>query len=100
MAELADDPDLDRVFTETVFRPRRATTEAALRRGIERGDIRPDADIGLLLDMLGATTYHRVLFGHLPVTASLAHDVVMTVMGGAATPRWRGHYQRHHQGAQ
>lgn len=97
VAELADDPELDRVFTETLFRPRRATTEAALRRGIERGDIRPDADIDLLLDMLGATTYHRVLFGHLPVTDSLAHDVVMVLMEGAATPRWRGHYQQQHQ---
>lgn len=97
VAELADDPELDRVFTETLFRPRRATTEAALRRGIERGDIRPDADLDLLLDMLGATTYHRVLFGHLPVTDSLAHDVVMAVMEGAATPRWRGHYQQHHE---
>ncbi len=97
VAELADDPDLDRVFTETLFRPRRATTEAALRRGIERGDIRPDADIDLLLDMLGATTYHRVLFGHLPVTDSLAHDVVMVLMEGAATPRWRGHYKEQHQ---
>lgn len=100
MAELADDPELDRVFTETLFRPRRATTEAALRRGIERGDIRADADIDLLLDMLGATTYHRVLFGHLPVTETLAHDVVMAVMEGAATPRWRGHYQEQHQGRQ
>ncbi|MET8684907.1 TetR/AcrR family transcriptional regulator [Streptomyces sp. NPDC004732] len=99
MAELADDPALDRVFAETIFHPRRATTEAALRRGIERGDIRPDADIDLLLDMLGATTYHRVLFGHLRVTDSLAHDVVMTVMGGAATPSWRAHYQLHHEPA-
>ncbi|MGW6530757.1 TetR/AcrR family transcriptional regulator [Streptomyces venezuelae] len=97
MADLADDPALDRVFTETIFHPRRATTEAALRRGVERGDIRPDADIDLLLDMLGAPTYHRVLFGHLPVTDTLAHDVVMTVMGGAATPSWREHYQSHHE---
>ncbi|WP_411140127.1 TetR/AcrR family transcriptional regulator [Streptomyces sp. x-80] len=97
VAELADDPELDRTFTETVFHPRRATTEAALRRGIERGDLHPDADIGLLLDMLGATTYYRVLFGHLPVTDSLAHDVVMTVMGGAATQRWRERDQRRYQ---
>ncbi|GAA1898450.1 TetR/AcrR family transcriptional regulator [Streptomyces durmitorensis] len=96
VADLADDPELDRTFADTIFHPRRATTEAALRRGIERGDIRPDADIDLLLDVLAATTYHRVLFGHAPVSDSLAHDVVMTVMGGAATPRWRGHYQRRH----
>ncbi|MBB5936501.1 TetR/AcrR family transcriptional regulator C-terminal ligand-binding domain-containing protein [Streptomyces zagrosensis] len=76
--------------------PRRATTEAALRRGIERGDIRADADIDLLLDLLAASTYHRVLFGHRPVTDQLAHDVVMTVLDGAATPRWRDHYRQQH----
>jgi AcrR family transcriptional regulator len=100
MAELADDPELDRTFVETVFHPRRASTEAALRRGVQRGDIRPDADLDLLLDMVGATTYHRVLFGHLPVAESLAHEVVMTVMGGAATPQWRRHYLQHHEPAE
>ncbi|MFE6779074.1 TetR/AcrR family transcriptional regulator [Streptomyces sp. NPDC057702] len=97
VADLADDPALDQVFAETIFHPRRVTTELALRRGIERGDIRADADIDLLLDLLAAATYHRVLFGHRPVTDQLAHDVVMTVLDGAATPSWRDHYrQRHH----
>lgn len=97
IADLADDPELDKVFAETIFHPRRASTEAALRRGIERGDIREDADIDLLLDLLAATTYHRVMFGHLPVDESLANDVVMTVLDGAATPRWREHYRRRHE---
>lgn len=98
VADLADDPELDLLFAETFFHPRRASTEAALLRGIERGDIRPDADLDLLLDLLGATTYHRVLFGHAPITPELAHDVVMAVLDGASTPRWRKHYrERHHE---
>lgn len=98
VADLADDPELDRIFAETFFHPRRASTEAALRRGVERGDIRPDADLDLLLDLLGATTYHRVLFGHAPITPELAHDVVVTVLDGASTPRWRKHYRERHDG--
>jgi AcrR family transcriptional regulator len=92
VADLADDPELAAAFRDRFFHPRRATTAAALRRGIERGDIREDADVDLLLDMLAATTYYRVFFGHLPVTESLAEDVVKVVLGGVATDQWRaGH---------
>ncbi|MDQ0693825.1 putative MPP superfamily phosphohydrolase [Streptomyces sp. W4I9-2] len=76
-------------FLDKFFHPRRASTAEALRRGIRRGDIRADADIDLLLDMLASTTYYRVLFAHLPVTASLAEDVVKLVLAGVATEQWR-----------
>ena len=89
VADLADDPQLEREFREAFFEPRRASTAAALRRGIDRGDIRADADIDLLLDMLAATTYYRALFGHLPVTPQLAEEVVNVVLGGVATRQWR-----------
>lgn len=91
LADLADDPELDAQFRARFFHPRRASTVAALRRGIERGDLRPDSDIDLLLDMLAATTYHRIFFGHLPVTEALAEDVVTVVMNGAASDTWSGH---------
>ncbi|MFI1801738.1 TetR/AcrR family transcriptional regulator [Streptomyces sp. NPDC020379] len=89
IADLADTPDLKSAFLEKFFHTRRASTAEALRRGIRRGDIRPDADIDLLLDMLASTTYYRVLFGHLPVTPTLAEDVVQVVMSGVATEQWR-----------
>ncbi|GAA2044196.1 TetR/AcrR family transcriptional regulator [Streptomyces carpaticus] len=89
VADLADDPELESAFLDRFFHPRRATTAEALRRGIARGDIRPDADIDLLLDMLAATTYYRVLFHHLPLTPDLAEQVVRTVLSGVATAQWR-----------
>lgn len=94
MADLAEDPVLDRVFLERYFHPRRATTAAALRRGIERGDIDPGADIDLLLDLLGAPVYYRVLFGHLPVNPGTAEQIVDTLLQGIATPTWR---HAHHE---
>jgi AcrR family transcriptional regulator len=90
VADLAGDPALERHFFELFFHPRRATTAAALRRGIERGDLRPGIDVDLLLDMLASTTYYRVLFGHLPVTPELAADVVGVILSGVATDQWRG----------
>ncbi|MFH9084845.1 TetR/AcrR family transcriptional regulator [Streptomyces sp. NPDC017673] len=92
IADLADDPELESEFLNELFHPRRAATRAALHRGIQRGDIRPDADIDLLLDMLGATAYYRVLFGHLPLTPTLAEDVVEVVLAGVATPQWRSQH--------
>ncbi|MEV5754423.1 TetR/AcrR family transcriptional regulator [Actinoallomurus sp. NPDC052308] len=89
VADLQDDPALATSFFERLFHPRRATTAAALRRGVERGEIRADADLDLLLDMLGATTYYRALFGHLPITPALAEQVVNVVLEGVATQRWR-----------
>ena len=35
--------------------------------------------------------------GHMPIDDRLAHDVVMTVLDGAATPRWREHYRQRHE---
>jgi AcrR family transcriptional regulator len=92
VADLAHDPELETEFFERFFHPRRASTAAALRRGIERGDLRPDADIDLLLDMLGSTFYYRALFGHLPVNRELAENVVDMVLAGVATEAWRSEH--------
>lgn len=87
VADLADDPELAEVFLREYFHTRRASTAAALRRGVARGDLDRGADVDLLLDMLASTTYYRVLFGHLPVTPELAGQVVDVVLAGVATPR-------------
>lgn len=97
VADLADDQELESQFLDWFFHPRRATTAEALHRGISRGDIRPDADINLLLDMLASTTYYRVFFGHLPITPTLAEDVVDTILAGVATKQWRCHHRQHRQ---
>lgn len=39
--------------------------------------------------MPAATTYYRVLFGHLPITDTPTEDVVTAVLNGAATDVWR-----------
>ncbi|NIH82737.1 TetR/AcrR family transcriptional regulator [Amycolatopsis viridis] len=89
VADLADDPELAELFLREYFHKRRASTAAALRRGIERGDLDPELDLDLALDMLASTIYYRVLFGHLPVTDELAERVVDVVLGGVATVEWR-----------
>jgi AcrR family transcriptional regulator len=95
VADLRNDPQLSESFLERLFRPRRETSAEAIRRGIARGDIRPDVDIELLLDMIAATTYYRALFRHLPITEELAENAVLVVLGGVATEQWRSLHRGH-----
>lgn len=94
VADLDNDPALREEFFTKLFHPRRETSARALRRGIDRGEIRPDADIELVLDLLGAPAYYRALFGHLPLHDGLAEEVVTAVLSGVATEQWRGHHEQ------
>ena len=56
MAEAAlSDPELHRVLRRGIMEPRTDAIEALLRRGIERGELRPDLDVELTSSMLLGT---------------------------------------------
>ncbi len=58
MAHAKSNPRLFESFYDAVIEPRRELFRVALRRGIERGEIRPDADIELLVTLiLGSSVY-------------------------------------------
>jgi AcrR family transcriptional regulator len=95
VADLHSDPELRKSFLERFFHPRRASTAAAIERGIARGDIRPDVSVDLLLDMLAATTYYRLVFAHLPITSQLSEEVVTLILSGVATPRLFDEHKSH-----
>ncbi|NEW41413.1 TetR/AcrR family transcriptional regulator [Nocardia cyriacigeorgica] len=84
VADLAADPDLAGEFRRRVFDPRRETTAATLRSAMERGEIDPAVDVDFVLDALAAPLYYRALFGHLPLTESLAEHAVDTVLAAVA----------------
>jgi AcrR family transcriptional regulator len=98
VADLATNPELERSFLNRLFHPRRASTAEAIRRGIDRGDLKPEVNIDLLLDMLAAVTYYRLLYRHLPVTADLSEQIVRMVLTGAATEHWRWAHRHAHLG--
>lgn len=84
VGEMADDPALARTIRKEVLAKRRRSIRAAFRRGIKRGEIRPDVNIELLMDMLTAPFYFRAMFGHLKLSATMIETVVDTVLRGAA----------------
>jgi AcrR family transcriptional regulator len=65
-AETSRQTELGRRFLDEVFMPSRARDAAALRKGVERHEIRADTDVDLLLDVVTGTMLFRETFGPRP----------------------------------
>lgn len=61
VAELARNPELATAFREGFVQPRRARVLDAVRRGVERGEVRADVDPELVADGVVALLLHRFL---------------------------------------
>ncbi|PZS27732.1 MAG: TetR family transcriptional regulator [Pseudonocardiales bacterium] len=59
--EAITDPELAREIDDRFQAPRRAAMLSLLRRGVERGEVRPDAVTPLIADVLPAVLMHRVI---------------------------------------
>jgi AcrR family transcriptional regulator len=63
-ADCAGDRELRAAFMSTLFEPPRAAVRETLERAYARGDLRDDADLDLILDLIGSLVHYRALFGH------------------------------------
>ena len=84
-ADCAADRELRSAFMETLFEPPRAAVEQTLEHAYARGDLRDDADRGLVLDLLGSLVHYRALFGHAPIGNREIERTVETLLRGVAT---------------
>ena len=84
-SQIASNPALGDPFRATVVQARREETAAVIRRGIARGDIRPDADKGLATELLVGPVYFRLLFGG-ELDDGFARSVVDAFLAGYAAP--------------
>ena len=81
IAEMAIDAALREPAMEIV-RGRRSSAGSILRRGIERGQLPPDTDVELVIELVsGALMFHH-FFGESEVDADYAARVVARVIGG------------------
>lgn len=81
---MAQNPELARAVREGFLARRRAALADVLRRGIERGDLRPDLDIELALDVLAGPLFYRLLITGGPIDEPLAHGVADLIVRGYA----------------
>jgi AcrR family transcriptional regulator len=59
--EAASDPELAELIDQRFQAPRRAAMLELLRRGVERGEVRPEAATQVVADVLPAVLMHRVI---------------------------------------
>ena len=76
LGDMAHDRELAKVIREEVLMRRRTSISNALARGIARGEIRSGMDIDVLIDLLTAPCYFRVLFRHGRITRAFVETVV------------------------
>jgi AcrR family transcriptional regulator len=82
IAEAQHDPELRGAWRDRVLEPLRVQRRIMLERAIARGEIAPSVDQEVVLDLLFGAAEHRLLLGHLPMTAGFIANVVDVILGG------------------
>src|SRR5271165_4233367 len=77
------DPELLEAFRERFLWPRRREAYKTLRRGIERGELRENLDLDLVLDILYGSIYMRFLIRHDDLSECYVSEVCRVVLDGA-----------------
>jgi AcrR family transcriptional regulator len=77
------DRELIAAFRERFLWPRRREAYATLQRGIQRGELRRNIDLDLLLDSLYGPIYMRFLIRHDKLTPDFVDHLCELVLGGA-----------------
>jgi AcrR family transcriptional regulator len=89
MADAVLDPEFNKILREAFVSRRRAATREILRRGVERGEIAPDTDLELTIDMLFGPVWFRLLVQHAKLDAKFARQLVDAILAAFAPPRRR-----------
>jgi AcrR family transcriptional regulator len=84
------DPDLQAAFSREYSVPRRELAVGALERARERGQLRDDIDLGILVDQLWGACYYRLLIPDAPLDEAYAAALVDNALDGAAPVPERG----------
>ena len=83
-SDLASDTERQSAFGEQVVGARVVELRRVVERGIARGDLRPDADVDLMYELLLGPVYFRLLLSGGPLEEGLAKRLVDAVLPGFA----------------
>jgi AcrR family transcriptional regulator len=85
VAEAQLDEQLAEAWSKRVLVPLRHQHRLMVERAINRGEIPKGSDVEAVMDMTYGPAYHRLLQGHLDITAQFIALVARTVAAGAKT---------------
>ena len=83
LVEEGRNPELFELFRERFMRPRRNDAMKLLRRGVERGEIRADADLETAIHAMVGSILARHILG-VPETREKIEETIDTVWRGLA----------------
>ncbi len=87
VSELAVDARLSEAFRDQVVALRVAEVGRVLARGAERGELRPDLDVGLVHELLFGPIYYRLFLSGEPLDPAFADRIVDAVMPALVAQR-------------
>jgi AcrR family transcriptional regulator len=101
MGERARHPELQDAFMRRVVQPRRRVIAEVLERGIARGELRPDIDVDVLIDLLTGFAFYRSMRAgklHPMVDRDALERAIDMLFEGVAAPRRARRRGRLHAG--
>jgi AcrR family transcriptional regulator len=87
LAEAQSNPELAEAFRETYLSARRATATRAINKGVERGQLIEGLDVELLVDLIHAPLWYRLLVFKGPLDGNLAREIVRHVIAPLSVGR-------------
>jgi AcrR family transcriptional regulator len=84
LSQIATNPALGDPFRATVVQARREEIARMIARGVERGDLCPDADAEIATELLVGPVYFRLMFGG-ELNREFAERIVDNVLSGYST---------------
>lgn len=82
LAESQHDEALREALHQWLITSRRSGAAEVLRRGVERGELRADLDIGVVIDAVYGAIYYRLLVTHAPLSPEYTDAVLDEVFAG------------------
>lgn len=86
LAEAQTDPILAAELLDSFIDWRRKMVLQLLEKGLERGEVAPEADLQIAVDSLFGSMWYRLLVGHAPLDQQFAKDLVSQLLSGIAPP--------------
>lgn len=87
IAEAQSNPETTSASLVKFAEHRRQITRRVLERAIQRGELRRETDVDLVIDTLGGATTFRLLQRHAPLSGKFADALVALVLSGCRTPQ-------------
>jgi AcrR family transcriptional regulator len=79
-SEIARGGELSSTYREQIVQARWEQLGSVIRRGVQRGDLRPETDVRLAHELLVGPIFYRLLYSGLPLDDGLAARVVDAVL--------------------